>query len=126
VAGNEVDDDADAAAMRFRQKAVERGEISEDRVYVPVIGNVVPEIGHRRAIERREPDRVDSEGSRRAVVQVIETRRDPGEVADAVAVRILERAGIDLIEDALSPPQSRGLRSPGPPRSIHVWILQIT
>jgi hypothetical protein len=35
---------------------------------------------------------------------MVQTRRDAREVADAVAVRVLERAGIDLIEDALSPP----------------------
>jgi hypothetical protein len=37
---------------------------------------------------------------------MIEACGDAREVADPVAVRILERAGIDLVEDALSPPRT--------------------
>ena len=61
VARDEIDDDADAAAMRFREESVELVELPEGRVDVAVVRNVVTEVGHRRAIERREPDRVDAE-----------------------------------------------------------------
>ena len=104
VTRDQVDDDPDVAAVGFRQEVIELGQISESRIDVAVVRDVVPEVGHRRAIERREPDRVDAERPRCAVVQVIQTRRDAREVADAVAVRVLERARIDLIEDAFSPP----------------------
>jgi len=35
---------------------------------------------------------------------MVEARGDPSEIADPIAVRVLERPGIDLVEDALSPP----------------------
>ena len=104
MARDEVDDDANAAAVRFGEKPVELGQISERRVDVAVVRHVVPEVGHRRAIERREPDRVDAQRCRRSVVQMVEARGDPSEIADPIAVRVLERPGIDLVEDALSPP----------------------
>ncbi len=47
VAWDEVDDDADAPAMRFGEEAVELGEIPEGRVDVAVVRDVVPEVGHR-------------------------------------------------------------------------------
>ena len=106
VSRDEVDDDVDLATMRLGEEPVEIGEIPEGRVDVAVVRNVVAEVGHRRAVERREPDPVDAERSWRAVVQVIEARGDAGEVADPVAIRVLERAGIDLVEDALAPPRT--------------------
>jgi len=92
--------------MRLRQKQVEVAEAPERRIDVPVVRNVVAEVGHRRAIEGREPDPIDAQRPRCAVVQVVEACRDAGEVADTVPVRILERAWIDLVEDALSPPRT--------------------
>jgi hypothetical protein len=35
---------------------------------------------------------------------MVEPLRDPPEVADAVTVRILERPGVDLVDDRLLPP----------------------
>src|SRR5438128_9261096 len=115
MAWDEVDDDADAAAVGLGEQSVELPETPECRVDVAVVGYVVPEVGHGRPIERREPDRVDAERPGRAVVQVIEACRDPREIPDAVSVRVLERAGIDLVEDALAPPGS-----------AHASILQIS
>ena len=104
MAGDEVDDDADAAPMRLGEQSVELREVPEGGVDVAVVSDVVAEVRHGRAIERREPDRVDAERSGSAVVQVIEACRDPCEVADPIAVRVLEGARVDLIEDALAPP----------------------
>src|SRR5205823_7525467 len=66
--------------------------------------NVVAEVGQRRPGEGWEPDRVDAERPRGPVVQMVESRDGPLEVADPVAIRVLERPGIDLIEDAFLPP----------------------
>ena len=46
---------------------------------------------------------------------MVKASGDAREVADPVAVRVLERAGIDLIEDALTPP-----------RTAHASILPIS
>ena len=78
---------------------VEVGEGAEHRVDVAVVHHVVAEVEHRRGEERRDPDRVDPEAG--DVGQPVD---DPGEVADAVAVRILERARIDLVDHRAAPP----------------------
>ena len=79
--------------------AVEVGERAEDRIDVAVVGDVVAEVGHGRGVEGRDPDGVDAEGG-----EVVEAGEDAGEVADAVAVRVLKGARIDLIDDAVLPP----------------------
>ena len=104
MVGDEVEDDADAAAMRFLDQAVHRVEIAEVRVDVTVVRDVVAEVRHRRGECRREPDRVDAERFFRAVVQVVEAVDDALQIADAVAVRVLKAARIDLVDDAMLPP----------------------
>src|SRR5439155_177379 len=39
--------------------------------------------------------------------EVVESLRDPPQVADPVAVRILERARVDLVDDGVPPPHGR-------------------
>ena len=75
-------------------------EVAEDRVDRRVVAHVVAEVGHRRAVDRREPDRVDTEAG-----DVVEPRADAGEVADPVAVGVRERARIDLVDDGRPPPR---------------------
>ena len=88
------------AAWAVVDQAVQVGQGAEDRIDVAVVGDVVAEVGHRRAEDRRQPDRVDAE-----IDEVVEAVDDPGQVADAVAVRVLERARIDLVDDAGLPPR---------------------
>ena len=57
--------DLDAARVRLRDQRVEVGEVAEERVDVAVVGDVVAEVGHRRRVERREPDGVDAEPAAR-------------------------------------------------------------
>ena len=99
VVRHEVEHQLHAAAMDLGDQLVEIGERAEDRVDVGVIGNVVAEVGHRRRIDRRQPDGIDAEP-----LQVVEPRKNSRQVANAVAVRVLERARIDLIDDSLLPP----------------------
>ena len=79
-------------AVRLGDQAVEVGERAEERVDVAVVGDVVAEIGHRRGIDRRDPDGVDAEPD-----EIVEPLADAGEVADAVAVacpgRSADRSG---------------------------------
>jgi hypothetical protein len=56
---------------------VEVVERAEQRVDAGVVGHVVAEVGHRRRVERRHPDRVDAEPG-----EVVEPARDAGQVAD--------------------------------------------
>ena len=66
-----------AASCRVRAakplRPVEVGEAAEERVDVRVVGDVVAEVGHRRAEDRRQPDRVDAQPLE--VVQAVEDAR---------------------------------------------------
>src|SRR5690606_28932803 len=68
-----------------------------------VVGDVVAEVGHRRGLEGGQPDGVDAEPR-----QVVEAPADALEIADAVPVRVLVGARIDLVHDAVSPPGALG------------------
>ena len=99
VVGHQVDDHADAAGVRLGEHRVEVGERAESRVDVAVVGDVVAGVALRRRVEGGEPDRVDPQ-----FLQVAEPARDAGEVAHAVAVRIGERPGVDLVDRGGAPP----------------------
>ena len=84
--------------MGRRRQPVEVRHGPEHRVDVRIVGHVVAEVRERRRVERRDPQRVDAEPRK-----VVEPRGDAREVSDAVAVRVLERAGIDLVDDSVAP-----------------------
>ncbi len=104
VVGDQVDHHPDAAGVRLGDQPVEVVEGAEDGVDVGVVGDVVAEVGHRRRVERRQPDGVHPQRPGGAVVQVVEPGRDPGQVAHAVAVRVGEAARVDLVDDPVPPP----------------------
>ncbi len=85
--------------VRLRDQRLEGLEIAEHRIDIAVIADVIAVVRDRRRVDRREPDRVDPEP-----LQVSESPSHPSDVADAVAVRILKRTRINLIDDGLSPP----------------------
>ena len=94
VVHDEVDDHADVALVRLVEEVVEvlhRPGLGED---VGVVGDVVAAVAQRRGEERRHPQAVDAQP-----VQVVELLGQAAEVADAVAVGVLERPHQDLVED---------------------------
>src|SRR5262249_52358268 len=84
-------------------------ERAEDRIDAAIVGNVVPEIFHRRGEERRQPDRRHVERG-----DVVEMPGDAVEIADAVAVRVGEAARIDLIDRRAAPPGTLDRHCPPP------------
>jgi hypothetical protein len=81
VAGNDVHQHAQAALARLGQEAVEVLERPKDGIDALVVGDVVAEVGQRRGIDRRQPQRVDAEPA-----QMVEPRSDAAKVPDPVAV----------------------------------------
>ena len=100
VVGDEVEQHPQPELVRPGDQRVGVGERAEQRVDVGVVGDVVAEVGHRRAVDRRQPDRVGAE-----VAHVLEARGDAAQVADAVAVGVRERARVDLVDDGRAPPR---------------------
>src|SRR5215510_2681956 len=99
VVGYEVEDEFQPTLMALLQKGIEVGKAAEALIDVAKIGNVVPEVSHGRGINRRDPHCVDAQR-----LQIVEPCADAVQVADAVAVAVLERAWIDLIDDSVLPP----------------------
>src|SRR3990167_8843646 len=83
-------------ALHQRLEVVERDEHGID---VVVVADVVAEVFHRALEEGREPDGVGTECR-----DVVEALRDARQVADAVAVAVLEGAWVDLVDHAAAPP----------------------
>ena len=100
VVRHPVEDDPDVASVGFGDEEVELVEVTEDRIDVAVVRDVVSVIGHRRGEHRRQPDRIDPEP-----LEVVEVRHDPTEVADPVAGRVAEAPRVDLVHGGGLPPR---------------------
>ena len=86
--------------MRLLEQPVEIAERAEDRIDVAIVRHVVAEILHRRGEERADSQmRVDAE-----IGDIVEPLGDADEVADAVAIVVLKRARIDLVDHRAAPP----------------------
>ena len=85
--------------------------VAEARVDVLVVADVVAAVGHRRRVDRRQPD------ARPRPASAMWSRRaaDPAQVALAVAVGVLEGARVDLVDDGVLPPGAVGVRHGGHP-----------
>ncbi len=105
MVGDDVDGDPHAAGVHGLDQPVEVCQGPEHRVHVTGVRDVVPAVGHRRSVERAEPQRVHPE-----VGQEAQPRCQARQVADAVAVPVGEAPGIDLIEDRRSPPRRVNVR----------------
>ena len=81
------------------EKATERSQVAVVAVDRAVVGDVVAVVAQRRRVERQQPERGDAE-----VAQVVETRREPVEIADAVAVGVGERTDVQLVDDRVAEP----------------------
>ena len=99
VVRDEVEEDANPAPGGLRDQRVDVRQGSELRVHVGVVGDVVTPVDVRRRVDRVEPDSVDAQP-----FEVVQLRGQAVEVAHAVAVSVGERPGVDLVEDALTPP----------------------
>ena len=104
---HEIKDDLEAACVRELKKRIEVRERAEKGVDGAVVANVIPKVSHRRGKDRGDPNRVDSE-----IDQVLQSERNPLEIADAVPIRVLERSWIDLVDHSPLPPNARFIITP--------------
>ena len=83
VVHDKIHDNPDAARMRFGQETVEILHRAEFRINGAVVTDVVSIVRFRALIDRREPDDINAE-----FLQIVQFSRDPGKIADAVAVAV--------------------------------------
>ena len=106
VVRDEVEEHADAPAVRGGDQLVERGEGPHLRLDRAVVGDVVAPVGVRRHGDRAQPDRVDTQP-----LEVVEMVDDPLQIAVAIGVRVRERQRIDLVQHARGPPRHLAMLS---------------
>src|SRR5437764_844027 len=112
VVRHEVHEDANAAAVRLTHELAEVVIGAVRRIHMVVVGDVVAVIA-RRLRDGHEPDAVGAEvgiGARVAVVDVIQTTREPLEIADSIAVAVDERADEYFVAHGVTPPGARRWR----------------
>jgi len=103
VVRHPVHDDSDSPPVSLPQQVVEVLHGAEERIDIGVVGYVVAEIGHRRPVERRQPDGGNAQRAIGAVVQVIEMFGNAAQITNAVPVRVGETARVDLVDHAALP-----------------------
>lgn len=102
MVGNEVDDDADAAAMRSSDKLAKILVGSVTRVYMVVVRDVVAMIAHGFC-NRHQPYAAHAKIGRAlriSVVDVVEMGDQAAQIPNAITVGIGKRADKDLVADA--------------------------
>ena len=103
VVHDQVHDDLQAALVRFGKQLVHIGHRAEQRVDVLVVGDVVAVVVLRGLEDRGQPQHVHAK-----VGKIVEAAGDALQIADAVAIGILEGTGIDLVDHRVGPPWIRG------------------
>jgi hypothetical protein len=97
---DEIQDHFDAAAMCLGDQPIEVVHVTEDRIDIDVIGDIVAKVGHRRSEDRRNPDRIDAE-----VDQIGQPAGDSVQISHSIVIAILKRPRVDLINDSGFPPR---------------------
>src|SRR5438445_6628239 len=100
VIRHEIKDHLEATAMKLRKQPVEIFHRPEDWINPAIVSDVVSEIRHGRRIDRCKPDRVDAK-----LHQIIKSLQDSDQITNAVAITILKRTRVDLVDDSMLPPR---------------------
>ena len=104
VVGHQVHDHPQPELVGTGEEGGGVGQVAEPGVDLAVVGHVVAGVVLGGGVERGQPDRVHAE-----FAQVVQLGGDSRQVADPVAVRIGEGAGVDLVDHRGTPPF--GIRS---------------
>lgn len=96
---DQVHDDADIPLLPFGNESIHISHRAIARVDGRIVADVIAVIDHRRRVDRRQPDGADAE-----FPEIIQVTRHAGNIAFAAARRVLEAAGVNLIDSRLLPP----------------------
>jgi hypothetical protein len=109
---HEIDQNADAALVRFCHQTPHQRDVSILWIHAKIIRDVVAVIAGRW-VDRHEPERVYAKGGRRggiAIVQIIQVLDQPLQITNAVARKLSrgcigEGANKNFIEGSIAPPR---------------------
>src|SRR5436853_7228056 len=100
VVGHKIHQELHVALVQSLQQLIEIVECAEYGIDTRVIRNVITEIRHRRWINRTQPNCSDTQRD-----QVIESLDNSWKIPNAIAIGILKRPGVDLVDGIMFPPQ---------------------
>ena len=100
VVDDELGQHADAPPVRLIDEAAEIVERSVDRVDRCVVRNVIPIVFERRRIERKQPQARNAE-----VFEVRQLLRQAGDIADAVAIAVVEGTYVYFVDECVFVPK---------------------
>ena len=103
VVDHQIHHDLQTALVRFGKQLVHILQRAEQRIDILIIGNIVAVVVLRRLVDRAQPHHVHAK-----IGQIIKTAGDAFQIADAVAVRVLEGTRVHLIYHRVGPPWVRG------------------
>ncbi|SBL41070.1 Uncharacterised protein [Klebsiella oxytoca] len=104
VVQHHIQHDTNSSRLRLSHQLVEIVQRAVGGVDSGIVGHIVAVIHLRRDIERRQPDSVNAK-----LLQIVEAGGDTAQIAGTGAGRILETLRIDLINNAVLPPEGKGI-----------------
>src|SRR5450631_437804 len=96
---HKIQDQFETVRVYSGEQRVEIDHRAEQRIDAGIIANVIAKILHRRRKYWREPDRINAKLS-----EIGKPTDDARQIADAIAIAVLKRARVDLINDSGFPP----------------------
>src|ERR1043165_1114409 len=100
VIGDEIEDDLQSELVDLGDKVIEVLKRPEQGIDAGIVRDIVAEVRHRRDEDGRNPDRIDTEFR-----EIGKALHDAAQIADTVAVAVLKRTRIDLVDDPGLPPR---------------------
>ena len=100
VIQHEFRDDAEAAGVRRRDERLHLLQRAIARMDGEIVGDVVAIVPQGRGIERHDPQCRHAEFRK-----VVEPLHQPGEIPDAIAVAILKRLNVELVDNRVFEPK---------------------
>ena len=111
VVHHQVGDDPDAPAVGLLEELGDVVDLAGLGQHGEEVADVVAAVAQRRLVEGQQPEAVDAEP-----LEVVELLREPDEVADAVAVGVVEPPDGHLVEDGgCGHSEAQGLHTRGDP-----------
>jgi len=118
VVWHQIENDLQIARMRRSNQRIEIIQRAEYRIDSQIVGDVIAKVGHRRRKDRRQPNRIDAE-----IAEIEHMIDDSGQIADSVAIRVLKRPWVNLIENSALPPGNRCvIHVDNPPRMFRASV----
>ena len=99
VVHDHVEDQVQTARMRFFHQLIEVGQGAIAWVNITIITHVITKILVGAGIDGRKPEGVYTQ-----IGQVIQSGDNPRQITQSICVAVREAAGIDLVNNAITPP----------------------